>query len=127
MAIVTPEDFLSSDGRFRRWGKLVLGLHHIDLSKKKGFALTGPFVKWDASVALGIQQFLVVAAETGSHRFHDYGYALVEGGESPRQVLDKNGQRCSAWPERKGGYQKPRRQHLETQHSTSMPCTVLPC
>ena len=83
--IVKPADFLKRDSRFKHWGK-VFTCKDFDESKEKGFALGGKFVPWEASVALGPGQFLVVAAETGSRASHSYDYALVIGGDEAKVV-----------------------------------------
>jgi hypothetical protein len=97
MALTTASGFgLSADSRFKRWGKLVRGPQDIDLQKRNGYSLTGPFVRWGEAVALEPGQFLVLAAESGSIKHHDYDYRLVgvnAAGEAeaidPYPVLDE--------------------------------------
>jgi hypothetical protein len=50
---------LSSDTRFRQWGKLIAKPDHIDLKKANGYSLAGPFLTWGKSVAVAPGQFIV--------------------------------------------------------------------
>jgi hypothetical protein len=87
MAITTPRDHLSSDARFRRWGKKIGGAADLNLAVKDGYALQGDWVRWDDAVALEPGEYLVLGCETGSRKNHRYHYALVEGGvEAVREI-----------------------------------------
>ncbi len=69
---------LGFDRRFKHWGKLIRTAADLDLTKPKGFALAGPFVKWGESCPIHDGQLLVLASEQGSVAHHDYDYALVQ-------------------------------------------------
>lgn len=84
--VMCSDQYLSSDSRFRRWGKTILSPQDIDLTKKNGYSLTGSFVQWGDAVALQPGQFLVLAAETGSRNYHDYHYALIGVGADGQPV-----------------------------------------
>lgn len=86
MAITRCGDWLQNDSRFKSWGKTILQDSDLDLAKDRGYALNGSWVKWDDAVSLGENQFLVVAAETGSRNRHGYEYRLIEGGSTCRRV-----------------------------------------
>ena len=81
MAITSCGDWgLTADSRFRSWGKKVTK-SDIDLEEENGYALGGEWVRWDESVALGADEYLVIAAEVGSRKNKKYGYRLVRGGD----------------------------------------------
>lgn len=79
---------LTSDRRFRQWAKLIQSPAHTDLTKRGGYAITGPFASWAESVAVGVGHFIVLASETGTRGHHSYDYALVTIGpdDEPRLV-----------------------------------------
>jgi hypothetical protein len=80
MAITSCGDWgLTTDSRFKSWGKKVTK-SDIDLEKEDGYAFGGEWVKWNKSVALGADEYLVIAAEVGSRKNKRYGYRLVRGG-----------------------------------------------
>jgi hypothetical protein len=81
MAITSCGDWgLTADSRFKSWGKKVTKFD-IDLEKENGYSLGGEWVRWDESVALGADEYLVIAAEVGSRKNKRYGYRLVRGGD----------------------------------------------
>jgi hypothetical protein len=81
MAITSCGDWgLLANSRFKSWGKRVTK-SDIDLEKENGYSLGGEWVRWDESVALGVDEYLVVAAEVGSRKNKKYGYRLVRGGD----------------------------------------------
>lgn len=86
MAITTCSEWLSNDSRFKSWGKKITCATHVDLAQQNGYSLTGPWVRWDDSVALADGEFLVVAAETGSRASRSYDYRLVAGGAECRRI-----------------------------------------
>jgi len=71
---------LDTDSRWKKWAKLIRSIDDIDLSKANGYSLTGPWVGWTDSVALGEGQYLVIAAESGSRANHPYSYEMIIGG-----------------------------------------------
>lgn len=93
MAVLTvsqklaPEQ-VSYDSRFKAWAKLIASPAHVELGKTNGYSLTGPFVGWGKSAAVGAGQFLVLAAESGSRARREYKYALVRvnGADEPEVV-----------------------------------------
>lgn len=96
MAVLTvsqklaPEQ-VSYDSRFKAWAKVIASPAHVDLTKTNGYSLTGPFVNWGKSVAVGAGQFLVLAAESGSRANRTYKYALVRvnGADDSEVVSDE--------------------------------------
>ena len=90
MAVVTVSGQawgLATDSRWRKWGKRINGLGQVDLSKSNGYSLTGEFVRWGESVALHPGQYLVLAAESGSAKYHEYSYRLI-GVDADDQPID---------------------------------------
>lgn len=79
-----------TDGRFRRWGKMVAGRQHIDLAKRNGYSLTGAFLRWGETAPLATGQYLVLASEWGSRTRRDYEYALVglDGDGQPAPIAE---------------------------------------
>jgi hypothetical protein len=88
MAITTCSEWLSKDSRFKNWGKKITCATHVDLAQQNGYSLTGPWVRWDDSVALAEGEFLVVAAETGSRANRSYEYRLVAGGATECRCIE---------------------------------------
>lgn len=82
MAITQCLEWLDRDTRFKSWGRTIKTAADVDISKERGYALSGEWVKWTASVAVGDNEFLVAAAETGSRARRGYSYQLVEGSTS---------------------------------------------
>lgn len=75
--IIKPSDFLQSDKRFKRWGKIVEA-KDINLDKSNGFSIEGGiWVKWEESITLKEGQYLICAAEIGSMKYHNYNYKLI--------------------------------------------------
>ncbi len=95
MAILTrPKDHLVNDSRFKAWAKSIRSRADLDLTRERGYALIGPWVKYGDTVALEPGEFLVVAAERGSRAHHYYEHLLVgvtvdaDGAEMLEQFTD---------------------------------------
>ena len=80
---------LDTDHRFKKWAKIV-SKKFVDLTQKNGYSLTGRWVRWDESVSLNDGEYLVCAAETGSMKYHDYSYSLInsEGNIVPEDEIN---------------------------------------
>ena len=105
--IVKPSEFMKSDSRFKRWGKLFTA-NEFEPSEKDGYSLKGRFVKWNESVPLFHGQFMVVAAQHGPRRRQTYAYCPVMGGDEPgvNHSSGAGGPRpwpgCARWPGPRG-------------------------
>lgn len=84
MAVVTINSKLANSGiefdsRFRAWAKIIG-------TKANGYSITSGFTNWGKSIALTPDQFVVLAAESGSRARHSYDYALVTVGANDQPV-----------------------------------------
>ena len=90
MAITSCGDWgLTADSRFKSWGKKVTK-SDINLEEENGYALGGEWVRWDESVALGADEYLVIAAEVGSRKNKKYSFRFVRGGDECTLVSSTN-------------------------------------
>lgn len=75
------EHGLEQDRRFRSWARVIRNKEDLDLSREGGNAILSDFVNFNKTIAVEPGQFLLIAAETGSVKYHSYSYRFFKVAE----------------------------------------------
>lgn len=71
--IIKLSSLVDADHRFRHWGKRAKG----NLDAENGNGLPGDWLEWEKNSVVGDGDYLVIAHEEGSAKYHSYKYKLL--------------------------------------------------
>lgn len=78
MMLTKPSEHMTPNKRLKSWAKHLRSCDDVDVTKERGYALLGPWVKNGEWIDLQPGECLVVAQEHGSWAHHFYEYLLVQ-------------------------------------------------
>jgi len=90
ICFTSGDKWLNSDHRFHNWAYKFTGAG-VDINNLFVRGTAGEFVKFSAEVALGDDDFLIVASQTGSraHHYYDYVFVALGGGGEAVDIFQR--------------------------------------